>query len=295
MFKQYQYFLSIARHLSLKEAALELGVSQPTLSISISKLEAELGVKLLHRRSKGVALTDYGKALVEHAQTLYSETSKFRNQLQKLQLRELGQIKVGVGEAWWEAFAKQTICNFRNHHPQSLLHLQFGNNQKLFEQLKKGEIDVLIGHELPQGASLTEVNFLPLFSDEEWFYVREDHPLTSVDGIEDYPTLAVTPFIDRQHRWGEHRHAESNAQYEVDSLYASVDILCASDAVMPYTNKLASWLEQRSVKALKSTQCKTGMVGLYTRLQKHDQSTHSQLTTELIEQLKHAANEFVHS
>ena len=58
-------FLAVARELSFTRAAAQLGVSQPALSRTVSELEARLGVRLLTRSTRSVALTEAGEGLVQ--------------------------------------------------------------------------------------------------------------------------------------------------------------------------------------------------------------------------------------
>jgi len=60
-------FLAVARRCSFAAAAKDLGVSTSALSQSVRQLEARLGVTLLTRTSRSVALTDAGQRLLEHA------------------------------------------------------------------------------------------------------------------------------------------------------------------------------------------------------------------------------------
>jgi DNA-binding transcriptional LysR family regulator len=290
MFKKYTYFLAVARYLSLKQAATQLGISQPTLSLSISNLEKEIGVKLFHRRSKGVELTEYGEALVEHATTVQAESAQFRNHIQRLQLRELGQIKLGVGEAWWECFVKQTIYSFRERYPDALFHFQFGNNLRLFELLLEGEIDLFIGHEIDMDALSYDVKFTPLFTDSEWLYVSQEHLLVNEQTVSDFPLLAVTPYMSKHSLRGvkQKRILSHQVQYEIDSLYASLDIVLHSDAVMPYTDKMAQWLEQRGLRAVVPTHPKTGIVGVYWRA-----DSMTGVTRSLMSELENASHRFI--
>lgn len=70
---QLKYFVAIADSGSFTRAADQLYVSQPSLSASIKKLEHELGVSLLERRWRGIALTTAGELFVEKAQNLIAD------------------------------------------------------------------------------------------------------------------------------------------------------------------------------------------------------------------------------
>lgn len=67
---QIEYILAVHKTGHFGRAAAELGVSQPTLSAQIQKVEAELGLVLLDRQAKRIGLTDHGEALVERMRAL---------------------------------------------------------------------------------------------------------------------------------------------------------------------------------------------------------------------------------
>jgi DNA-binding transcriptional LysR family regulator len=62
----YRIFLHTARHGNVTKAAQELHVTQPSVSYAIKQMEEALGLKLFHRLSKGVELTEEGKALAAY-------------------------------------------------------------------------------------------------------------------------------------------------------------------------------------------------------------------------------------
>ena len=64
---QLEYLVAVDRHGSFSAAATRCYVTQPTLSMQIQKLEAELGVTLFDRRRKPVEATPIGKAVIDRA------------------------------------------------------------------------------------------------------------------------------------------------------------------------------------------------------------------------------------
>src|SRR5882672_5759847 len=65
--RQLRYFATMADGGSISAAATKLGISQPSLSEVVSRLEKELGVQLVVRTARGMQLTDAGVALARHA------------------------------------------------------------------------------------------------------------------------------------------------------------------------------------------------------------------------------------
>jgi len=65
--RQLRYFVAVAERLSFSRAALDLHISQPALSEAVRRLEIELGVELLERSSRHVAMTVAGQTLLDEA------------------------------------------------------------------------------------------------------------------------------------------------------------------------------------------------------------------------------------
>lgn len=85
---QLEYFKTVAECGSFSAAAAKLFVSQPTLSISVKKLEEELGLTLFVRNSKGFALTKAGKRMLTHAGTILDGLKEMQNEAQSLRFKK---------------------------------------------------------------------------------------------------------------------------------------------------------------------------------------------------------------
>ena len=71
--RQLEYFAAVARLKNYTRAADEMYVSQPTISVSIQKLEEELGTKLIIRDNKKVILTHEGEIFLAHTEKLLGD------------------------------------------------------------------------------------------------------------------------------------------------------------------------------------------------------------------------------
>lgn len=73
------YFLEVAQLLNLSRAAETLGISQPSLTLAMQRLEENLGTSILIRQKRGVSLTKAGKQLQIHAKFLLEQWQNVKN------------------------------------------------------------------------------------------------------------------------------------------------------------------------------------------------------------------------
>lgn len=78
---QLMQFESVARNKSMTTAARELGVSQPSVSQAVKKLERELGVQLFSRNGADLELTQYGKILSHQAKVAFRSMSNAKAEI----------------------------------------------------------------------------------------------------------------------------------------------------------------------------------------------------------------------
>jgi LysR family transcriptional regulator, nitrogen assimilation regulatory protein len=74
--RQLRYFVTAVDLCNITRAAKKLHVAQPALGLHIRELEAELGVTLLHRHSRGVEPTTAGQLLYSRANLVLSSLSR---------------------------------------------------------------------------------------------------------------------------------------------------------------------------------------------------------------------------
>lgn len=113
-------FEAAARHLSFKNAAVELSVTPGAVSHQIKALEGELGTPLFRRRHRGVELTPEGEALYE---TLASTFSQISRQLTRIrQIGDVDTVTVGSTTSVSALWLSPAIIRFWRDHPDISIH-----------------------------------------------------------------------------------------------------------------------------------------------------------------------------
>lgn len=95
-FRQLRYFVKVAQLCSFSEASKALFISQSTLSQQIKQLEDELGVELLVRDSRHVALSDYGEQYLPYAKQVLKDVDASAERMKDVRELNIGTLNVGA-------------------------------------------------------------------------------------------------------------------------------------------------------------------------------------------------------
>lgn len=159
--RELRYFTSVARNRSFTKAAEELFVAQSALSRQIKKLEDELGVQLLTRHAKGVALTRAGRALMERADPLIHMVRQIKAELGTSNEPE-GHLSIAVPPGAGLQFAGDFLLAFGAECPKVSVHLLDGASTSLQEWLLNRRVDIAVLHNVPP---VPELNIFPLLEE----------------------------------------------------------------------------------------------------------------------------------
>ncbi|WP_293907871.1 LysR substrate-binding domain-containing protein [Phenylobacterium sp.] len=110
-------FAAIARHRNFRRAAIERGVSASTLSQTLRDLEAGMGVRLLNRTTRSVALTDAGAALLTRLQPALAEIVEAVSEARSAQAQPQGSLRINAPEPAIELVLAPLVADFLAAHP----------------------------------------------------------------------------------------------------------------------------------------------------------------------------------
>ncbi len=94
--RRLRYFIAISEEPSISAASQRLGVAQPSLSQHVIHLEQELGVTLIERSPRGIALTEEGRMLARHAREICARVDHCVDSFRELRGTVRGPVALGI-------------------------------------------------------------------------------------------------------------------------------------------------------------------------------------------------------
>ena len=139
---ELKYFLEVANTKNLSRASERLGISQPTLSVAIKRLENSIGTELLIRQKRGVALTQAGKQLLIHAKQLLQYWEEVKTQTLASHHEIQGSFKIGCHPSLGLNCLSGFLPDLLLDHPKLDIQLEFDLSRKISEQVINLSIDI---------------------------------------------------------------------------------------------------------------------------------------------------------
>jgi LysR family transcriptional regulator, cyn operon transcriptional activator len=138
---QLRSFIGVATLGSFTEAAEQLSLTQPALSLQIKALEAALGQQLFERRNRKVFLTEAGRILLNHAQEVMALLEHTHQELDALAGLSRGRLRIGAGDTVCMYIFPGALQSFRAAYPHIEIQLTNRPSRAVVELLQKGDID----------------------------------------------------------------------------------------------------------------------------------------------------------
>jgi LysR family nitrogen assimilation transcriptional regulator len=158
--RQLRYFLAIVKCGSFSRASQELNVAQPALSHHMANLEAELGVRLLDRSTKGVLPTECGETLMAHAETIIRQFAQAVRDVQGTSEQPSGLVSIGLPTSISLALTVPLIAAVENLYPAIELKISENHSGYLAEWVQSGRIDLAILFDIDANAGFLSKRLL---------------------------------------------------------------------------------------------------------------------------------------
>jgi DNA-binding transcriptional LysR family regulator len=171
--------VAVAHAKSIAEAARSLAFTPSALSQQISKLESELGARLLERRPNGIVLTPVGAVLVEHAERVIGELRQARAAVEAAMGAQPQRLALGSFATAAQILVPTAMAALQSRHPRAELSLFEIEPPDGYGLVSSGDLDALITHRYP-GVPPTPhpgLDRRALLTDPLRLVVPDDHPL----------------------------------------------------------------------------------------------------------------------
>lgn len=142
--QQMEYIVALDKYRHFVLAAESCGVTQPTLSALIQKLEEELDVKIFNRDRKQVTPTDIGEKIIRQARTALNEVYRIREVVADETSTTNGNLRIGILPTIAPYLVPDLIHHFRKSFPNVNLYIDEKENESLVKDLELGNIDMAI-------------------------------------------------------------------------------------------------------------------------------------------------------
>jgi DNA-binding transcriptional LysR family regulator len=150
MLEPLRHFVLVAQHRTFTAAARHAHVTQPALTASIQRLEAQMGAKVFDRGPAGATLTAAGEALLPRARAALAAVEEGRRAVAEVMGLATGTVRLGAGATVCTYYLPRTLARFRAQHPGVQIRLREGVPDDLLDALEAGELDlVILAHVLP--------------------------------------------------------------------------------------------------------------------------------------------------
>jgi len=137
-----EYFQRAGRLRSITKAAGELHISQPSVTVAIQKLEEELGVPLLDRSQKQIALTPEGHVCLKRADDILARIRDLISEMNDYRFAKKGIIKIGITPVIGAYFFPAALARFQKMHPRVQVAVIEEGSLSLRKRLARGELDL---------------------------------------------------------------------------------------------------------------------------------------------------------
>lgn len=168
------YFETIAELGHLGRAAEKLNRSQPALTKSIQRLEESFGTKLFQRDGRRIKLTPVGELLQARGKVLQQSIAQTQREVRDFASGAVGNIRLGCAATMAEYLLPELTNAMLKRGPELTLKLVIGQDDMLREQLRSGQLDMIICPQLED-----DVEFVghPILTDEAVVIASRNHPI----------------------------------------------------------------------------------------------------------------------
>ena len=170
--RQLQAFCTVVEKKSFSQAAEQLGVTQPAVSLQVRALEQRLGQSLLDRSGRRVEPTEAGRRLYRSAQRMLALEEQLLDEVSADDGRLTGTLAIGASTGPGAHLVPLLLCEFHREHPDLHVALSIWDTQTVIDRVVDRQLELGVVGALRRHRSL---EFEPLVRDEIVLAVPPGH------------------------------------------------------------------------------------------------------------------------
>lgn len=208
--RQMEYFRIAAEYENVTLAAQVLHISQPSLSVSIAKLEKELGTPLFDRVGGHICLNNSGRIFLRHVEKILLGVKEAAIEVSDQATEGSKEITIAVNPM---GISTQLVTNYVKQHPYARLKHFAYSSEHIIPSLERLELDFAITNEYVETYG---VEWIPLMTEPVMVLVSRDNELASRKYVE-LDDLREQKFVIQRSAWrpkGEYSEIITNAKWE---------------------------------------------------------------------------------
>jgi DNA-binding transcriptional LysR family regulator len=180
--RNMRQLLAIQTHGSFAKAAAALGMSQPSLSTAVARLEDQLRVRLFDRTSRGSELTPIGELISQRAGRVLAETESILRDAELVAEGDAGVLRIGIGTSLKPNFLQRYVRKIAQRHPALTIHIEVLDRDALLPLLRARALDLIVCG-VGEGAVDQRLAYTPVMTANAVAVSSPRHPLAAERAI----------------------------------------------------------------------------------------------------------------
>jgi DNA-binding transcriptional LysR family regulator len=201
---ELKVFLIAAETENFSEAARQLSLTQPAVSMQIRSLEKKLGVDLFYRAGRSLSLTEQGKLLMPMARDMLNHAIQIEEEIESIKGEVVGHLKIGCSTTTGKYFLPHLAARFRRRYPGVQMTIYNHNRDMVLDELCEGSVQLIVVSAPPL---CKDTEYRHFFTDHVVLIVPVDHPWAQRDIIS-VEELQGADFILRDSQSGTREEVE---------------------------------------------------------------------------------------
>ena len=171
--REQEYVVAIAQYGSISKAADALFISQPTLSIFLSRLEDRIGTPLFEKIGKRLIPTAAGELYVRKAKEMLVIQDQFHGELFDLISCSYGRLRLGIHSRRSSHLLPKVMVRFRREYPHVDVSVMETASHTMEQELLEGNLDLILSNRFFQTDKL---QLVPIYKDKLVVALSASHP-----------------------------------------------------------------------------------------------------------------------